>query len=69
MTTAAQFEILTGRTPMMLGTQVSKRLQQGWELHGNTWSTGNGISIEFHQAVMKKPSAIGKDFTGIVKWD
>lgn len=64
--TAAEFEILSGKTPMMLGRKVVKRLQQGWELHGNTWSsapvpTGDGIMPEFYQAVIKKPVVIKKE--------
>jgi len=64
--TKAEFEVLSAKTPMMIGKKVSARLRAGWELHGNTWSTGDGISQEFHQAVMKKPKTIG---TEITKWD
>jgi len=56
--TAAKFEILSGKTTWDIGRKVAKRLAQGWELHGNTWSTGQDIYIEFHQAVMKKPENI-----------
>ena len=62
----AEFEILSGITPFMLGKKVSARLQAGWELHGNTWSTGNSIHIEFHQAVMKTRKTISREIT---KWD
>jgi hypothetical protein len=58
---SGKFELLSGRTPMDLGRKVSKRLSEGWQLHGNTWSTGQGTSLEFHQAVIKKPTVIGKD--------
>ena len=54
--TEAQFEILSGKSPIILGHKVSERLRKGWELHGNTWSTGTGMYPEFHQAVMKKPT-------------
>ncbi len=51
--TEAEFEILSGKSPILLGQKVSARLRTGWELHGNTWSTGTDIYPEFHQAVMK----------------
>lgn len=56
--TAAKFEILSDKTAFGLGYKVSRCLQQGWELHGNTWSTGDDFRTTFYQAVIKKPIVI-----------
>lgn len=60
MTTAAQFEVLSGKTTWDIGRKVAKRLAQGWKLHGNTWSTGQDLQLEFHQAVIKEPTVFKK---------
>jgi hypothetical protein len=59
--------VISGKTAFQLGKRVSDKLRKGYVLHGSTWSSGAGGTIEFHQAVILHSPTIGRE--PIVKWD